>query len=188
LPRAPAPIRARALSRTRLLPQILSVEAQIGMRMKNRGFGEPFSGKSVQMACRVARPLGGSDRVFLPANGAFTSGLSTGRSPLPPPDITTVATGQFHRWAFHPLEQQLASPHLGLHRTTASSAPPRRFIPAHLFIAQRNRWVYFSGPPGRKVTSQQRSPNQEQCHSAEGQWIGGGDAKEKGLDSTRQGE
>src|SRR5215831_12356671 len=41
----------------------------------------------------------------------FTSGLSTVRSPSPLPDITTVATGRFHRRVFHPLDLQLASLH-----------------------------------------------------------------------------
>src|SRR5215471_7060230 len=46
-----------------------------------------------------------------PLQEAFTSGLSTARSPSPSPDITTVATGQFHRRDFHPLDLQLASLH-----------------------------------------------------------------------------
>src|SRR5215472_16568205 len=41
----------------------------------------------------------------------FTSGLSTDRSPSPLPDMTTVATGRFHRRVFHPLDLQLASLH-----------------------------------------------------------------------------
>src|SRR5215831_3954267 len=41
----------------------------------------------------------------------FTSGLSTVRSPSPLPDMTTVATGRFHRRVFHPLDLQLASLH-----------------------------------------------------------------------------
>src|SRR5215471_8145651 len=48
----------------------------------------------------------------------FTSGLSTVRSPSPLPDITTVATGRFHRRVFHPLDLQLAS----LHRFRAFAA------------------------------------------------------------------
>ena len=48
----------------------------------------------------------------------FTSGLSTVRSPSPLPDITTVATGRFHRRVFHPLDLQLAS----LHRFRAFTA------------------------------------------------------------------
>src|SRR5215475_1031541 len=41
----------------------------------------------------------------------FTSALSTVRSPSPLADITTVATGRFHRRVFHPLDLQLASLH-----------------------------------------------------------------------------
>src|SRR5215831_4080281 len=50
-----------------------------------------------------------------------TSGLSTVRSPSPLPDITTVATGRFHRRVFHPLDLQLAS----LHRLYTFNADPR---------------------------------------------------------------
>jgi hypothetical protein len=39
--------------------------------------------------------LGGSDRVLPQPTKAFTPGLPTGRSPFPPPGMTTVATGQF---------------------------------------------------------------------------------------------
>ena len=43
-------------------------------------------------ACRVASLLDGSDQVT-PAPETFTSGLSTGRSPSPLPDMTTVVSG-----------------------------------------------------------------------------------------------
>jgi hypothetical protein len=46
-----------------------------------------------------------------PASETFTSGLPTGRSLFPPPDMTTVVAGRLHRRDFHPLEQQLASLH-----------------------------------------------------------------------------
>jgi len=79
--------------------------------------------------------------------------LSTVRSPSPLADITTVATGRFHRRVFHPLDLQLASLHRFLtlygaflvkskfHRTLLFSihlsSPPvsaRRFRP---FLAWR---------------------------------------------------
>jgi hypothetical protein len=44
--------------------------------------------------CRFARPPVGADRVFTQPTWTFTSGLPTDWSPAPPPDITTVATGQ----------------------------------------------------------------------------------------------
>jgi len=47
----------------------------------------------------------------LQPTGTFTSGLSTGRSPFPPPDITTTATGLLCWWDLRPLERQLASLH-----------------------------------------------------------------------------
>src|SRR3954464_12273984 len=50
--------------------------------------------------------------------GAFTSRLPTGRSPFPPLDMTTTATGLLCWRDFHPQEWQLASlhqTHSGLH-------------------------------------------------------------------------
>src|SRR3954465_11496289 len=43
--------------------------------------------------------------------GAFTSRLPTGRSPFPPLDMTTTATGLLCWRDFHPQEWQLASLH-----------------------------------------------------------------------------
>src|SRR3954454_14783282 len=51
--------------------------------------------------------------------GAFTSRLPTGRSPSPPLDMTTTATGLLCWRDFHPQEWQLASLHqlpIALHR------------------------------------------------------------------------
>src|SRR5262249_24643294 len=78
-----------------------------------RGVFRGFLVRSFATTCRVARPSGGSNRgaseggyplsFTLPGRspslspqptGTFTSGLSTGRSPFPPPDMTTVSTGQ----------------------------------------------------------------------------------------------
>ena len=61
-------------------------------------------------ACQVARPLYGSDWNAQPP-GAFTSRLSTDRSPSPLLDITTTATGLLCWRDLHPLEWQLASLH-----------------------------------------------------------------------------
>src|SRR3954463_8362448 len=58
--------------------------------------------------------------------GAFTSRLPTGRSPFPPLDITTTATGLLCWRDFHPQEWQLASLHqigLGLHMLWRMSLP-----------------------------------------------------------------
>ena len=44
--------------------------------------------------CRVVRPPDGADQVVTQPTGTFTSGLSAGWSPAPPPDIATVATGR----------------------------------------------------------------------------------------------
>src|SRR5262249_57460048 len=48
---------------------------------------------------------------LLRPSGTFTSGLQTGRSPFPLPDMTTTATGLLCWRDFHPLERQLASLH-----------------------------------------------------------------------------
>ena len=52
-------------------------------------------GSLIATTCRVARPPDGADRVLRPADGDFYIRASGGWSPAPPPDITTVATGQF---------------------------------------------------------------------------------------------
>jgi hypothetical protein len=44
--------------------------------------------------CQFARPPVGADQALTQPTRTFTSGLSTDWSPAPPPDITTVATGQ----------------------------------------------------------------------------------------------
>src|SRR5260370_25719724 len=46
-------------------------------------------------------------------------------------------------------------------------------------VTQSNHWVAFRGPARGNVTRQQRCPNEEQCHSAESQRIGGSHAKEE---------
>jgi len=48
-----------------------------------------------------------------------------------------------------------------------------------LFVAQGNYWVYFGGSPRRNEASQERCRDEEQCHRAESQRIGGRDAKEQ---------
>src|SRR6516225_5811845 len=52
-----------------------------------------------------------TDLTGLPATGAFTSRLSTDRSPSPSLDITTTVSGLLCWRDFHPLEWQLASLH-----------------------------------------------------------------------------
>ena len=46
-----------------------------------------------------------------PLRRLLLPGFQRVRSPSPLPDITTVATGRFHRRVFHPLDLQLASLH-----------------------------------------------------------------------------
>src|SRR3954462_7971028 len=58
-----------------------------------------------------------TDRTKFPRPpGAFTSRLRAGRSPSPPLDMTTTATGLLCWRDFHPQEWQLASLHVGLDR------------------------------------------------------------------------
>src|SRR3954463_3421052 len=69
-------------------------------------------------ACQVARPPGRIGPGFPGPPGTFTSRLPAGRSPFPPLDMTTKATGLLCWRDFHPQERQLAS----LHRTSAESS------------------------------------------------------------------
>src|SRR3954451_11313260 len=62
-------------------------------------------------ACQVARPPGRIGPGFPGPPGTFTSRLPTGRSPFPPLDMTTTATGLLCWRDFHPQEWQLASLH-----------------------------------------------------------------------------
>src|SRR6476646_9566890 len=57
-----------------------------------------------------------------------------------------------------------------------------------LLVPQGNHWVYFSGTARGNETSQERSPDQQQGHSAESQRIGRSDAKEQRLHGARQGQ
>ena len=65
-----------------------------------------------------------TDLTGYPASGAFTSGLSAGWSPFSLQDITTTATGLLCWRDSHPLEWQLASLHLLLHRSGLSPHTP----------------------------------------------------------------
>ena len=67
-----------------------------------------------------------TDLTGYPASGAFTSGLSAGWSPFPLQDITTTATGTPVGGDSHPLEWQLASLHLLLHRDGLAPSTPCR--------------------------------------------------------------
>src|SRR3954469_372568 len=69
-------------------------------------------------ACQVARPPGRIGPSFPGPPGTFTSRLPAGRSPFPPLDMTTTATGLLCWRDFHPQEWQLAS----LHRIPSGTA------------------------------------------------------------------
>src|SRR5260370_31409997 len=72
----------------------------------------------------------------------------------------------------------------GMVNTSQSKRPENQI----LFVTQCNQRVYFRGPPRRNETSQEGCANEEQCHPAESQRIGGGDAKEQRLHGARQGQ
>ena len=75
--------------------------------------GPDFGASLVHHSLRpvsLLAPLYGSDRIAQPP-GAFTSRLSTDRSPSPLRDMTTTVTGLLCWRDLHPLEWQLASLH-----------------------------------------------------------------------------
>src|ERR1700692_2299798 len=74
---------------------------------------------------KLLAPLYGSDRHARPP-GAFTSRLPTDRLPSPLLDMTTTATGLLCWRDSHPLEWQLASLHLLLHRDGLAPSTPCR--------------------------------------------------------------
>jgi hypothetical protein len=72
--------------------------------------GRKISGLPVSLSLRPAKLLASlTDPTLTGPTETFTPGLSTGRSPFPPPGITTVVAGRLHRRDLHPLEHQLAS-------------------------------------------------------------------------------
>src|ERR1700719_2032594 len=89
--------------------------------------GDDFRGFLVHTSatvCQLARPLHGSDR--LPSQRGFYIRASAGWSPFPLQDITTTATGLRCWRDSHPLEWQLASLHLLLHRKRLALSTPCR--------------------------------------------------------------
>src|ERR1700730_13642698 len=69
-----------------------------------------ISGLPVSLSLRPAKLLASlTDPTRNGPTETFTPGLSTGRSPFPPPGMTTVVAGRLHRRDLHPLEHQLAS-------------------------------------------------------------------------------
>src|SRR5215467_4116534 len=75
---------------------------------------------------------------------------------------------------------------LSLHRKALSSSPPRRFIPAFLFISKSNHGVDTHRPPRRDVASEKRDEGQQYRGGHIGQWIAGGHAKEQIANKPRQ--
>ena len=101
-------------------------------------------------------PLYGSDRYARPP-GAFTSRLSTARSPSPFLDITTTATGLLCWRDFHPQEWQLASLHLLLHRRGLAPPTPCRSPGAlrvlHTQPGSRVSVRYVRSPKGLRLVA-----------------------------------
>src|SRR3954452_8751052 len=79
-------------------------------------------------ACQVARPPGRIGPSFPGPPGAFTSRLPAGRSPFPPLDMTTTATGLLCWRDFHPQEWQLASLHRIKTGMPRPGGPPRLIL------------------------------------------------------------
>ncbi len=102
-----------------------------------------------------------TDLTGCPASGAFTSVLPAGWSPFPLQDITTTATGLLCWRDSHPLEWQLASLHLLLHRDgLAPSTPCRspgalRFTPDSRTSAVRRQ---FAKCQNRKAAYEEPGP------------------------------
>ena len=138
-----------------------------------------FPGSLSLRPVELLAPLADLTGYFSQPSRAFTSGLSTGQSSFPPPDIATVATEQVPPVGLSPLEQQLASLHLGLHRTALSSAPPRRFIPAHLLVAQGDHRIDTHRTPSGKVAREQRHSDPQASRHREGQRIDGTEARKE---------
>jgi hypothetical protein len=87
-----------------------------------------------------------TDLTGYPASGAFTSGLSAGWSPFPLQDITTTATGLLCWRDSHPLEWQLASLHLLLHRDGLAPSTPCRSPGALRFSPESGLNSHVRGP------------------------------------------
>ena len=84
---------------------------------------------------RLLAPLYGSDRHTSRPTGAFTSRLSTGRSPSLLLGITTTASGLLCWRDFHPLERQLASLHLFDHLVGAKQDRLRHVEAEHGLVS-----------------------------------------------------
>ena len=65
---------------------------------------------------------------------------------------------------------------LRLRRTALPSAPPRRFIPAHLLVAQGDYRIHLRGTAGRDVTCQKRHAYENDRHDGKRDRIGRLDA------------
>jgi hypothetical protein len=74
--------------------------------------GRHFGASLVRLCCGLSSCLPPVRNLtsFVAAE-AFTSRLSTSRSPFSPLDMTTAVSGRFCRWDFHPLERQLVLLH-----------------------------------------------------------------------------
>ena len=106
---------------------------------------------------RLLAPLYGSDWNAQPS-GAFTSRLSTDRSPSPLLDITTTVSGPFCWRDFHPLEWQLASLHqIRTRRFPASGSSRERFVPAGVAVDDSGRWQRMTGEERVEVAARLRA-------------------------------
>jgi hypothetical protein len=90
----------------------VSLYACVSVKENPLQVGPTISGLSIRLCYNLSScSFGGSDQALASPTETFTSGPPAGWSPFPPPDMTTVATGQTPPAVFHPLEWQPASPH-----------------------------------------------------------------------------
>src|SRR5438477_9923818 len=74
---------------------------------------------------------------------------------------------------------------LGLHRKALSSSPPRRLIPAHLFVTQGDHRVDTHCPTGGNPGGKKRYREQNQQSRTKKEWIVSVNLKEERLQETR---
>src|SRR6266480_1234505 len=73
---------------------------------------------------------------------------------------------------------------LDLHRTAVSSAPPRRFIPAPLFVSQSDQGIDTGSAARRDVASRQSDKTKEQSHCEERRGIKWANAVKEACEVT----
>jgi hypothetical protein len=119
--RQPAPQDNQLMSKHR----VLNFKPQL--RLEWRGQDGQSETEQSNHSASLSDSITASTRIrYSVHTGAFTSRLPAGWSPFPLQDITTTATGLLCWRDSHPLEWQLASLHLLLHRKGLAPSTPCR--------------------------------------------------------------